>query len=764
MFGRITFLYFLQRKGWLNGDKQYMHNLFYNSDKKDDFLDGVLEILFFNVLNEDKRYRDNSVDELPGGRNIPYLNGGLFAKDDDDEKTCVFPEDYFKRLFDFLDSYNFTIDENDAEDAEIGIDPEMLGRIFESLLEDNKDKGAYYTPKEIVSYMCRESIINFLIADMPESLHENVRHLVETYDASKLDDNTKLTIRRKLQGLRICDPAIGSGAFPMGLVNLLSRLYIAMKADTDTTKMKRHIMENNIYGVDIEKGAVDIARLRFWLAMIVEEKDPMPLPNLHFKIMRGNSLLETYRGLDLSDLTKVNAQKSFWDSENHEREELISNLKGYYSESNHTERSRKFNSIINNVRRQIHAKDQNLSQKGLDPSDNSLFFLWHTWFTDVFEKGGFDIVIGNPPYGATISESQKDMYREIFPETEFKIDTYSLFVLLSFKLLKNEGVMYYIIPNTLLDNYFEENVRKKLLAHTILEINDLSDHVFPNAVVHSMIFGYEKKIQKNNYSIKVNISEELESEPQYIESDFFKAQQKTLFSIRMYNSWGLLKKLKTNSKKLVEVLNIRQAIKTGDDKTYITPNKIADNYKPILRGKDIKRFSISSPGLYVNYGNFLACPRTPDIFEQPKILIREAGARITAAIDYDNHYIMSSLYNAILIDEKFSLEYLLGLINSTLFQFLMNKLTFEKTKGAFTKAKIYHYYELPIKVVENEVQDKIGEIVKRISASSNEMVSSSSGEKLLDIAVYHIYDITYDEILAIDPETTITKEEYNNYE
>ncbi len=159
MFGRIVFLYFLQRKGWLNGDRQYMHNLFYGSTQKDNFLDGVLEPLFFEVLNTDKQYRTADANALPGSENIPYLNGGLFARDEIDEPDCVFPEDYFQKLFDFLDSYNFTIDENDVDDAEIGIDPEMLGRIFENLLEDNKDKGAFYTPKEIVNYMCRESLI-----------------------------------------------------------------------------------------------------------------------------------------------------------------------------------------------------------------------------------------------------------------------------------------------------------------------------------------------------------------------------------------------------------------------------------------------------------------------------------------------------------------------------------------------------------------------------------------------------------------------------
>lgn len=765
MFGRIVFLYFLQRKEWLDGNRNYMHDLFVNSDKKDDFLDGVLEPLFFEILNTDKPYRTDAAKALPGSDNIPYLNGGLFAADEIDELDCKFPESLFSKFFDFLDSYNFTIDENDTDDAEIGIDPEMLGRIFENLLEDNKDKGAFYTPKEIVDYMCRESIIAYLQNDrFTDSGNETIRKFVETYDGASLSVEQRKYLKDKLKSVKICDPAIGSGAFPMGLVNLLSKLYSALHLSTDAAVIKRHIMEQNIYGVDIEKGAVDIARLRFWLAMIVEEKDPIPLPNLHFKIMQGNSLLESYQGVDLSDLTKVKPiTRNLFDSEDTERETLVADLKKYYETSDHAERDRLFNDIIKNVRRQLFAKNITLPQ-GMDPSANEDFFLWHTWFTDVFASGGFDIVIGNPPYGANLSEEDKSLYRKLYPETEFKIDTYSLFVLLSFKLLKDKGIMYYIIPNTLLDNYFEENVRKKLLSHKILEINDLSDKIFENAVVHSMIFGYQKISMSSDYTIRCDIGDGLKDDVFFINSSFFEKQQKTLFSIRSWSSRKIYDKLGRDSINLQDVLNIRQAIKSGDDKTYITSTRVSSAYKPILRGKDVKRFSITEPGLFIHYGSFLACPRTPDIFEQPKILIREAGATITAAIDYNNNYIMSSLYNCILIDKRYSLEYLLGLINSKLFQHLMNKLTFEKTKGAFTKAKIYHYYELPVKIAASQEQDVISNYVKSIMSKSSSGEDISKDEKQLNIAIFKLYDLTFDEIQVIDPETPITRDEYESYE
>ena len=169
MMGRITFLHFLQRKGWMNGDLNYMQNMFERSWYKDNYLDAVLEPLFFGILNTKPSEREAlfanygwDKDLLEEWKDIPYLNGGLFERDEEDEPESVFPAEYFQRLFQFFSEYNFTIDENDPNDAEVGVDPEMLGKIFENLLEDNKDKGAFYTPKEIVRYMCQESLIAYL--------------------------------------------------------------------------------------------------------------------------------------------------------------------------------------------------------------------------------------------------------------------------------------------------------------------------------------------------------------------------------------------------------------------------------------------------------------------------------------------------------------------------------------------------------------------------------------------------------------------------
>lgn len=319
LMGRLVFIQFLQKKGWMgcsageswsDGDKEFVQNLFDKTSHKNTFVDDVLEPLF-NDINT-KRIGDLASSPNVGvGIKIPYLNGGLFEKDDYDKTRFPLPAEFMKKLLDFFASYNFTIDENDPDDAEIGVDPEMLGRIFENLLEDNKDKGAFYTPKEIVQYMCRESLIAYLQTDVKDdAIKQSIRQFVSTYDATVLPEKLKETVDQKLKDVKICDPAIGSGAFPMGL---LKELYACRKAiegiDDDTAvSIKTHIIQNNIYGVDIEKGAVDIARLRFWLALIVDEKDPHALPNMDFKIMQGNSLLEQYEGVELSGMS-IDEQK-----------------------------------------------------------------------------------------------------------------------------------------------------------------------------------------------------------------------------------------------------------------------------------------------------------------------------------------------------------------------------------------------------------------------------------------------------------------------
>lgn len=526
MMGRITFLHFLQRKRWMCGDLNYMQNLFENSKYKDDYLDSVLEPLFFGILNtkpanREALFSDYGWDKalLEEWKDIPYLNGGLFERDEDDEPESKFPADYFKRLFQFFSEYNFTIDENDPNDAEIGVDPEMLGKIFENLLEDNKDKGAFYTPKEIVRYMCQESLIAYLNT-CTSIAGDKIRRFVISPEESVADipENKRPKLLSALESVKICDPAIGSGAFPMGLLNELLRCREALSGKHyNRTEIKKSIIQNNIYGVDIEKGAVDIARLRFWLSIVVDEDTPSPLPNLDYKIMQGNSLLESFMGVDLSKLTYEKESKndkgeiSLFDDEKNRLQKTVSHLlTSYFSCFDHDKKVKLQQDISDTINKQLEAQayDATILQelKNINLAENNKFFLWHTWFSDVFDraddKNGFDIVIGNPPYVSAVNmartNSEKLLYKHLYPEAIGAYDMYILFLLLGAKLSSN--TYCWIIPNKLLVAYYAKITLSKLKSeYGLAKAIDVSIYdVFKNASVYPIIV-IGNKVSSENF-------------------------------------------------------------------------------------------------------------------------------------------------------------------------------------------------------------------------------------------------------------------------
>ncbi len=317
LLGRLVFLTFLEKKGWLGcpadstdwteGKRTFLQDYFAQAGGSDDavaFHSDFLTSLFFEALNTE---RPDDLFEKTDTR-IPYLNGGLFDSDPAPLQTIDFPPALFATLLDFFGQYNFTIDENDPLNKEVGIDPEMLGHIFENLLEDNKDKGAYYTPKPVVSYMCQQSLLHYLQTHLGE--RAELSELVTLHKAGDPEDpdswchqNAK-KIATLLEKVKICDPAIGSGAFPIGMLNEIVHIRTLLNSEfhdpAERAALKKSIIQKSIYGVDLDLGAVEIARLRFWLALVVDEVTPSPLPNLDYKIMQGNSLLESFGGVDLS--------------------------------------------------------------------------------------------------------------------------------------------------------------------------------------------------------------------------------------------------------------------------------------------------------------------------------------------------------------------------------------------------------------------------------------------------------------------------------
>jgi hypothetical protein len=615
MLGRIVFLHFLQKKGWMGcpadnevwkgGDKNFMLNLFSHFPTQQTFYSNGLTILFFKILNTDRRkINDVMPKELhytnpntkANAYRAPFLNGGLFDDELPQTNTFDFPVDYFKDLFDFFSQYNFTIDENSPEEQEVGIDPEMLGHIFENLLEENKDKGAFYTPKEIVHYMCQESLIQYLRTHLPECAEDESQatKAIETFirkdDIGNRNDKKNFIVANAkriediLDKVKICDPAIGSGAFPMGMLQEIFKAKTTLDLTLDKAQVKKDIIRDNIYGVDLENGAVDIARLRFWLSLVVDEEVPQPLPNLDYKIMQGNSLLERFEEIDLSKvhtITKtttiyeptkdlfgniIDPQLKLTDNTVLRDNDLQKLMNDFFIETDpikKAEKKEKVNQTIHNhidynlelwqnaltiqianapkltdptikqaTKRKIEKLHSDLealnnTRKALHELENKTakpYFLWHLLFADVFADGGFDIVIGNPPYiqlqkmGEDLGKLERSNYKT-FSRTS---DIYCLFYEQGFNLLKPNGVLTYITSNTWMRTKFGELLRSFFTkqTQTVSLLNFEDTKIFRTATVETNIILSKNSQQstpfkavavKADYSLGTNIYEYFQS-------------------------------------------------------------------------------------------------------------------------------------------------------------------------------------------------------------------------------------------------------------
>ncbi|MBO5957153.1 MAG: N-6 DNA methylase [Bacteroidales bacterium] len=788
MMGRITFLHFLQRKGWMCGDLNYMQNLFQHSSHQDDYLDAVLEPLFFGILNTKPEQREALFEKyswdkslLAEWSDIPYLNGGLFERDENDEPESKFPAEYFERLFNFFSEYNFTIDENDPNDAEVGVDPEMLGKIFENLLEDNKDKGAFYTPKEIVRYMCQESLIAYLETNTSIA-KEKIRNFVLSPEEGIADISEKwrCSLIKALENVKICDPAIGSGAFPMGLLNeLLHCRQALMYTDNKTTsspnpvpvptsQIKKSIIQNNIYGVDIEKGAVDIARLRFWLSIVVDEEEASPLPNLDYKIMQGNSLIESYKGLDLSKLTyakksggHISQYSIFEDDTKQLQREVTQLLTQYYSCSDHDKKTDLRNKISNTIAKQLSVQnfDADILRelRTLDLAGNDQFFLWHTWFSDVFSKGGFDIVIGNPPYNEISDKEEKSFYQKYFKDVLSKhYDLYIFFFKIGIDLLREKGIMTYITPHTF--TWYPQFIALREYIYnktTILEITDRIKSIFDSAVVDNSIISLQKGIfeKKSNFSFLEYIDNKLKTiNNLYLNREEFNSQR---FDYTGLINIGKLNRLNNGCVPLGEITKSSQGITVyakvqGEKINYFRDTVVSSYSRPCLRGKNINRYSYSC-NQYIEYGKWLWCPREPIYFENEKIFIRQTSDSLIGTYVKEPMCATDSIHSIISKDTRYSLKYILGILNSSLGNY-MYKLMSCETGKVFAQVKLAVLRELPIKIVSESQQIPIIKLVDKILEIKKESPDKDTSieETMINNLIYDIYGLSKDEIKIIE--------------
>ena len=579
--GQIVFLYFLQKKGWFGvpadkkwgeGPKKFIRVLFERREKYgSNFFNDILEPLFYEALAQD-RGKESIYPRLNNCR-MPFLNGGLFEPMNDykwETTDIIIPDELFSNniktkegdigtgILDVFDRYNFTVNENEPLEKEVAVDPEMLGKVFENLLDikDRKSKGAFYTPREIVHYMCQESLINYLETETKNKiLREDLEFLIHKGD--RIIENDKVSLEKTkggkypneyykiftpdsiianvillnelLKNIKVADPAVGSGAFPLGMINEIVRarkvLNIYLNEDVSDYELKKHAITHSIYGVDIDSGAVDIAKLRLWLALVVDEDTPHPLPNLEHKIMQGNSLISEYEGIKLFDGNIFKKEKE--KEKERVAEQLTLGLGKSRSELKMESLQLKTNEYINtsqrtqkqNLKEEIdnlkwelieatleeQGKEDKLEEiKKLRHKNIKPFFIWKLEFSDVFkEKGGFDVVIGNPPY--IMEYENKKAFTGLHNHSCYqgKTDIWHLFTGLGIDLLKNKGVITYIAKNQWLTSASASKMRSKIYLDSELKkvVDFGANLMFENADVQTMVFLAQKNIENISHNL-----------------------------------------------------------------------------------------------------------------------------------------------------------------------------------------------------------------------------------------------------------------------
>lgn len=495
-FNRIMFCWFLQRKEWLNGDLQYIRNLYLDArekaalghipaDKGTNYYADYLHCLFFRALNTPSEKRPDYEEWVKLkdtlGR-VPFLNGGLFDPRDnlDAKGAVVIRNSAFEPVLTLFEKYNFTVEESTPDTIEVAVDPEMLGRVFEKLVTSRTErqaKGSYYTPRSIVTFMCREALKGFV---------GGYEALIDNKQASNLSIAEAKKLLDVLHQVRVVDPACGSGAYLLGMLRELFDLIEALELRLDKpTAQERYrrklaIIENNLYGVDLDKFAVNIARLRLWLSLAVdydekEIEELLPLPNLDYKIEDGDSL----SGPDpriASDLFRSKAE---------DIADEIDELKHCHFTETGPEKEL--------LGKQIDKLEETLTEALYESGAKIEGFDWRVRFARVFisrgkenaHGSGFDIVLANPPYGeGAVSVELRD--RLFGLKSGQSKDIYAAFLARAFHLLAPGGMMSYITSNTWRTIRTHRPLRKLVLKGTILHVIDVPEWVF-DAVVRTCV-------------------------------------------------------------------------------------------------------------------------------------------------------------------------------------------------------------------------------------------------------------------------------------
>ena len=763
LLGRVIFCWFLDKKGIINTDQKYFDSESFDNDNE--YYKTKLERLFFGVLNTpigDREFKDDIT---------PFLNGGLFEARKNDlynDSKISFPKNYFDDLFEFLSGYNFTTDESTSQFQQVAIDPEMLGRIFENLLAEmteetgeqaRKAKGAFYTPREIVDYMCKESLKEYLKTQLKEDENRNQRlaQLIDEPDKNFQDQARnwrrdwkpyKADILKALDELKVLDPACGSGAFPIGMLQLLVRVYERLEARFDSYKTKLGIIEKNIYGVDIEPMAVEIARLRAWLSIIVDEesdsKKIKPLPNLEFKFICANSLI---------DLDK-NGSNTFGDDPELQ-EKLASIRDGYFNTESLNKKKKlrgEYEKLVTQGEGLFGESKKSRQLKTYRPFDNE---AQAEFFDPQFMFGvkAFDVVIGNPPYVniVRLRKEIRDELKKIFTITKNKVDLYAYFIEKSHQLLNERGVVAFIVPQTWKATDSFSKLREFMFNNFgVKTIVNLQMGTF-DAVVRPLILIMQKSITVDNVTI-------VDSNFEYVSS--FKSDEinsKSNYSIDTESTTdqrNLYKKIEENSKPLSDFIKFTRGIKTSNDSRFISTEATNEEYHKVYRGRNVKAYQLNWSGEYIWYRPDLmrekvgCLPHTSELFEVPEKLVTQrvnSSMQLLVAYDTEENYFLDTVNVSVFQswDGATSFKLLLGLLNSKLINFWYSHNFRMPTIG------LYELHQIPIKLGSESQKNKLINLVEKILGAEKNSDEVDGVRSEIDQIVFDIYGLDDIEVRMI---------------
>jgi adenine-specific DNA-methyltransferase len=811
LIGRLVFCWFLKKKRSEKNLSLLPEELLSSKAVAENkgYYHNILEPLFFEILNEKPDKRQGKYKEAPWSQ-IPFLNGGLFTPHYHDfyepgplgiskhVNTLKVPDDWIKEIFEIFETYNFTIDENTSIDVELSIEPEMLGRIFENLLAEinpetgetaRKATGSFYTPRPIVEYMVDESIKQYLLTKTKLN-DEKIKSLL-TYEGVevRLSEAERDSILSALDTLKVIDPACGSGAFPMGVLQKL--LLILQKVDPESqnwldkklsniqdaslrrdlkAKLKDDnfnyihkigIIRDSIYGVDIQPIAVEISKLRFFLSLIVDEKVDdakenrgiKPLPNLEFKFVCANSLIA---------LPKKDQQPSFF-TEATEDIATLKSLRDEYLGSSGAEKRRlekKFLEVQSRMAKHALSgalwggeKSQTLKLAQWDPfSDEPCSWFDHEWMFGV--KDGFDIVIGNPPYVQL--RDMPDQQQKVLMKSSHldvakggRLNMFQFFISQAISICKSNGIITMITQNSIIGEETATNCRKFIFSNCkILEFSSFperdntSRRVFEGVKMSVCVSILQKK-QADDFSFRLKIWKERQMH-NYSQIALTKRDIMQIYPnnyqvpLVTQTTFNLLKKIRSHKAYYLANSSAGEI----DMTKYQSLFKSEGQYR-VIHGAQVQRYSISntpSQGKinYLDARDIASNNRAKELINSKRIVMQritgvDSEARLIMTIINDK-YICANSTNYILEDSGKSLEYTIGILNSRLINMYF-KLT--STNTNITAREINN---IPIPIPPSKaVQNIMKNFVEYILVLRKGNQDSSFFEHLIDAMVYELY-------------------------